>query len=511
MKEKIKKHKSPIIIFILLTFGIIVLSGVFSFLGVQAEYSTINTVTNKLNNNVVQADNILSGSGIKSLVVNTVNDFVNFTPFSMLLIILIGFGILEKSGFLKTGFTLLTQHVKKNTITFMLVFLCLMFSMLGNIGFVVMIPLCALLFKYGKRNPLGGIILAFASLSFGQCVNLFISAIDSNMMSLSTNTARMLDPKYLINPYFKLFVMIVALLLFAFMFTYITEKVIMTKLNKGSEDEIEDIKVSNKELRGLIVGLGVGCLYVVIIAYFIIPGLPLSGLLLDNTATLYVDKLLGANSFFNQGFIFIVTILFILVGFFYGIFAKTIKSSKDVTDSFGASLDGIGNTIVLIFFASIFINVFKMTNIGTVISAFLATVLSSLNFTGVGLIIILFIFAIISGLFNPSTVGAWAIFSGSAVPTFMNASISPEFAQLVFTFGNCALKGLTPLFSFFIIYLAFAQKYDNREGNVFVNSIKNMLPYAACTIVICFVLVVGWYITGLPIGINTLPGVTYAA
>ena len=38
---------------------------------------------------------------------------------------------------------------------------------------------------------------------------------------------------------------------------------------------------------------------------------------------------------------------------------KTIKNNKDVTDSLGHSLDDIGSIIVLIFFASLFINVYE--------------------------------------------------------------------------------------------------------------------------------------------------------
>ena len=46
-----------------------------------------------------------------------------------------------------------------------------------------------------------------------------------------------------------------------------------------------------------------------IFVYNIIPNAPLGGALLDYSQTLYIDKLFGYNSFFNQGFVFVVTIL----------------------------------------------------------------------------------------------------------------------------------------------------------------------------------------------------------
>lgn len=61
---------------------------------------------------------------------------------------------------------------------------------------------------------------------------------------------------------------------------------------------------------------------------------------------------------------------FVILGFFYGIGAKTIKNNKDLCDDLGHSLDGIGKTLVIIFFASTFISIFKSTNIGEVITAF---------------------------------------------------------------------------------------------------------------------------------------------
>ncbi len=61
----------------------------------------------------------------------------------------------------------------------------------------------------------------------------------------------------------------------------------------------------------------------------------------------------GANSLFNKGFIFIVTMLFVIVGYGYGLMTKTIKNSKDVSESLGYSLDGIGSILVLLFFASL--------------------------------------------------------------------------------------------------------------------------------------------------------------
>ena len=164
IKKRIKL--SPVMTFIILTFATIIISGFLNFINVQSEYVTVNKVTNELVNNVIEVKSLFSTSGVKHIVTTAVSGFVNFAPLSTLIIILIGIGILEKSGFMKAFFTMLTRNSKKYTITFILVFMSLIFSLLGDIGFVIMLPIGALLFKYGRRNPLGGIIASFASLSF---------------------------------------------------------------------------------------------------------------------------------------------------------------------------------------------------------------------------------------------------------------------------------------------------------------------------------------------------------
>ena len=74
----------------------------------------------------------------------------------------------------------------------------------------------------------------------------------------------------------------------------------------------EELRLGKREYRGLIFSISAGAIYLLIFIYNIIPGLPFSGNLLDYSQKLYIDKLFGYNSFFNSGFVFVVTILFFL-------------------------------------------------------------------------------------------------------------------------------------------------------------------------------------------------------
>ena len=145
---------------------------------------------------------------------------------------------------------------------------------------------------------------------------------------------------------------------------------------------------------------------------------------------LFRSKLFSYESFFTLGFVFIVALLFILLGLFYGIGAKTINNNKDLVDSMSSSLNGIGKTLLLIFVAASLINIFKQTNIGPTIVAWLSNSIKDSNFTSIPLLIMLFVVSAISTLVLPRSASKWAIIASTAVPAFMNAGLSPEFSQL---------------------------------------------------------------------------------
>ncbi len=502
-KNILKKfHLHPIMSYVLLIVGIIILSGVLSFIGVESSYKTINQFTGTYETNLVSVHSLFSLSGLKYIFTSTIANFVSFAPLSNLIIILIGIGVMEKSNFLNTAFTILTRGSKKYTITFVLVLIGILASVAGDISYAILIPISALLYKYGHRNPLLGIVTIFAALTCGSGLNVFITSIDSSLITLTNIGAQTLDASYSIGVYSFVFIMGASVLLLAFLITMISEKIIAPRLPKN-EEKLKENRITKRELRGLILGLSAGVIYLIIFIYNIIPGLPFSGNLLDNSQALYIDKLFSYNSFFSNGFVFIISMLFVILGLFFGFGAKTIKNNQDFATCLGHSLDDIGKTLVLILFASIFINIFKKSEIGTVIVAAFSNLIASSSFMGLPLIILVFLLSAVSSLFISSSILKWSILSGVTVPVLMNAGISAEFSQVIFRFGESALTGLTPLLASFVIYLAYFEKYSNKTKPIgLFESIKYMVPYSVITAAILLLLIISWFIIGLPIGIG---------
>ena len=234
-----KNKRNPVFVFILLTIGVMLLSFVLSLFNFQAEYSTVNQYTSTIQNNVIQVENLFSFDGIKYILTSTVNNFVNFAPLGNLIIILIGIGVLEKTGLARTFFTLITQSFRKNSITYILILLSIISSLFGDIGFVLLLPIGAMLFKYGHRNPLGGIIASFTGICFGTGINVFLTSIESSLLTLTISSAKVIDSTYEIGIFFQLFIMLVAIITGSILLTRITEKTIMPSLGKYEFDEVE--------------------------------------------------------------------------------------------------------------------------------------------------------------------------------------------------------------------------------------------------------------------------------
>lgn len=503
-KEKIGLH--PVMMLLVLSFVTIVVSGILRFFNVQSTFNKISTVTGDFQVTTEAVNSLFSLRGLKYIFTSTVSNFANFAVLSNLIIILLGIGIMVKSGFLKTIITLMTKKAKKTTVTFALVFICIIASLIGDLSYIILVPLGALLFLYGKRNPMIGIIATFASLTCGNALSLFLTSNDSSMLNMTLANAHLIDSSFNASSWSFILVMLILIIIMSFVLTNITENYVAKKVPKYEfleEEEInEELVLTRKQMRGLLFSLGAGLIYLLIFIYNIIPGLPFSGNLLDYSQSLYIDKLFSYNSFFSNGFVFVVAVFFVILGLFYGIGAKTIKNNKEFIDALGYSLNGIGKVLVMIFAASTFINIFKQSNIGNVIVGALTNIMQNSGFAGLPLVIVLFIFAIIMSLFQPNILFSYNIVSG-VIPRLMNVGISPLFSQLTFRLGSSVALGLTPVYAYFIIYLAYLENYNQSNKPITIGeAVKFQLPYAIVTGIVYLVFIVIWYIIKFPLGIG---------
>ena len=524
-KLKLKKfYFHPITMFIVLSLIIVLCSAILSKFEMQATYNVINTNTNELESKIVAVENLLSFDGMKFIISNAATNFISFAPLGMLLISLIGLGIAEATGFIDTFSKKYLRKLNHIQLTLIIIFIATISSLINEIGYAILIPLVAMMYASIGRNPLTGIVTAFCGVAFGYGVSIFVGSIEVSLMETTSAAAALIDANNHISLTSNLIFIIVASIILTIVGTIIIEKIISPRLGKYKEKEdmskTEELRIidleeeqqhkierERKEKKGLRYALITFLVVVVIFIYMVIPGLPNSGLLLDMKETTYLNQVFGPNSYFQDGFTYMMSLLFLFMGIAYGIGAKSVKNDRDMLEKAGDYFSKIGNIIILIFVVSQFVAIFKKTNISTIITAWLANLIEYLDFSGIPLIIVVLILIAISNLFLTTPSAKWTIFAPVVVPMFMQSNISAQFAQVVMRASDSMTNGITPLLGCFVIYVGYLNIYNFNKNKpmTITRSIKLVTPYCAIICATWLLLVVGWYIIGLPIGPGVYP------
>lgn len=518
---KFKKfNMHPILMFVILTGATLVLSAILSGLGVQTTYNTINPNTLELENNLVTIDNLLNYNGLKYIISNAAKNIAGFSPISNLLLSLIGLAVAYSTGLIDTFTKRITLNINNKILTFIIILLATISSLINDVGYVILIPLSAIIFSANKRSPILGIITAFCGVAFGYGATLFVGSTDVSLISNTTLAARIINEIYHVELTSNLYIMIVSTIILSIVGTIIIEKMIAPKFSKVKikdedyntkeiditkikETEQNKIELELKEKKGLKKALIVSIIFIVLFAYSLIPNLPFSGLLLDMKETTYLNQAFGKNSYFQDGFTYMISLFFVVTGIVYGINAKTIKNSKDLFEKCTTYLSETGIIFVILFFAAQFIAIFKKSNIGTFIVALSANLIKKASFSGIALIIMCMLVIAVCNIFVTTASTKWAILAPVIVPLMMESNISPQFAQYILRAADSMTKGITPLLAYFAVYIGYLNIYNtDKEAITIKKSIKYIMPYCLIISITWILIIVGWYILGAPIGIG---------
>lgn len=527
-KKKIRLKKfylHPVTAFILLTFVVMALSGILSLLQVQATYSSLNTTTGQLETTLVTVENLFSFDGIKYLISNASKNFISFTTLSNLLMALIGLGIAQATGLIDTFIKRVLTKIDNKKITFIIIFLATISSLINDIGYVILIPIAALVFLKNNRNPLAGIIAAFCGVAFGYGVTIFVGSMEVNLISTTESAAKLIDSAYHVALSSNLIIIIITSIILSIIGTMIIEKIIIPKLGRYKDkndlsktieieviesiEEAEQRKLAEEiyEKKGMKYATVAAIIFALFFIYSLIPNLPFSGLLLDMEEYTYLGQVFGSNSYFQDGFTFMVSLFFIITGIAYGLGAKTIKNDKELLVDSSKYMLEVTALIPMVFFATQFIAVFRKTNIATIITAWGANIINNLDFSGIPLIILVVLVLAIINLFNTTPTAKWVILAPIIVPKLMQANISPEFTQFILRATDSMTKGLTPLLSYFVIFVGYLNIYNpNKRRPITIGkALKLITPYCLIISLVWLIIILLWYLTGLPLGVNIYP------
>jgi len=525
--KKINFH--PVSSYVILIFLVMLLSFVLSLFGFQSTYNVINQADLSFQQITVAVRNIFNYDGIKEIISSSAVNFMSFAPLSAFLIAAIGLSICESSGFLEVLFKKVFSKLNSKFITFLIIFLATISTLINEIGFVILIPLAAIIFKLKGRNPLAGICAAFAGVAFGTGTTIFVGSTEVALIPYTTAAARLIDGNYHISLLSNIFIMIISSIILSIVGMIIMEKIIIPKLgkykNKKVLEENNDVEVIDyvddyvqeqtmlgndyKEKRGYKLALIVGLIFIIFFIYSVIPGLPFSGLLLDTNEDTYLKQIFGAHSYFQDGFTYMISLLFLVTGIAYGIGSKKFKSDKDIVNEGINCLQHIGGIVLLIFIASQFISIFRMTNIAAVFTSVMSNFLNNIPFGGIPFLIISFLIIGLTNLFSTGMQTKWIVFSPVVVSVLMKSNITPQFAQFLMRAADSITNGITPLYAYFVIFIGYMNYYNKDKSKPITigRGIRIMMPYFIIISLTWLFILLGWYIIGLPIGPGVFPTV----
>ena len=184
-----------------------------------------------------------------------------------------------------------------------------------------------------------------------------------------------------------------------------------------------------------------------------------------------------------------------------------METSTGVSDSLALGLNDCGFLLLIVFLGSIMISVLEWTGMGDFILCKVVEILSKFQLSGILLLVIFFISMIIVTIFVPSTLTKWSLISPVIVPLFMRANITPDFTQFIFQVADGVGKSITPFFAYYMIMLAFLEKYNTKENNKITvfGTLRLILPTILLFAGLWLLILVGWYIIGLPTGPGIYP------
>ncbi len=181
----------------------------------------------------IAVDNLFSSENIRRLFVEMPETFAAFPPLGLVLVVMLGIGVADKSGLISASLSAFVRSVPDAALTSALVFAGIMSSLAADAGYVVVIPLGAVLFHGAGRHPLAGLAAAFAGVSAGFSANLSLTSLDPLLAGFTQPAAQLIDPTYTVNTTANYYIMIALVPVFIAAGVYVTERIIEPRLGES--------------------------------------------------------------------------------------------------------------------------------------------------------------------------------------------------------------------------------------------------------------------------------------
>jgi aminobenzoyl-glutamate transport protein len=437
--------------------------------------------------------------GLIALGTSLVRNFAAFPPLGLVLVAMLGLGVADHSGFISTSLRSLLGLTPRKLLSPIVIAAGILSHSAVDAGFVLVIPLGALVFAAAGRHPLAGLAAGFAGVSGGFSANPVPSSLDALVQGITQSAVAIVDPARAVNPLCNWWFNGTASVFVLLAGWWITDVVVEPRARRvpidGAGESLELGRLSERERSGLWLGHGLlAVLSLVLVWLCARPNSALRGA--NGSLTAHDAPLMQL----------IVPLLFLaglVSGVAYGWRTGRYRSHRDVMVAFTKSMEGMASYLVMAFFAAQFIAVFLQSNLGALVATRGAQALRALELspqlTALGVI------AISAGvnLLIGSCSAKWALLAPVLVPMGMQLGLSPELVQGAYRIGDSTTNIITPLMPYFPLVVTYCQRHCKSCGIGTLSAL--MLPYASIFLTLWSALLLLFWQLGIPLG----PGAPY--
>ncbi|WP_096084942.1 AbgT family transporter [Agaribacterium haliotis] len=471
----------PTLLFIYLSVAVALLSALMAGLNASA--------THPSSGEVIHARNLISADGLRYVLGATVSNFVNFAPVGSVLLAVLGIGIAEHSGLISAVLRRSVLRAPERLVTFAVVLCSVLSSIALDTGYVVLIPLAAIIFQALGRNPLAGIVAAFAGVSGGFSANIIVGPLDAVLSGISTEAAQLMQADYEVSVTANYYFIFVSTFLIAAVGTFVTEKVVVRWLPDAEEQQQKKIDKIPGESTALKAVTIFSLIFFALLLYLTVPE---HAILRDAKS----GSLL--RSPFMNGIVVIISLYAGLAGLVFAKFSKQHWQGSFLVEAMEKHMATMTGYLVLMFFAAQFVNYFGWSQLGVISAIQGAELITQLQLPKAVLLVLFIFLAALINLFVGSASAKWALIAPIFVPMFFLLGIAPEATQMAYRIGDSCTNIITPLMPYFGVVIAVAQQYRKDIG--IGTLISLMLPYSILFLIAWSLMLALWISFALPLG-----------
>ncbi|MGL6130745.1 MAG: AbgT family transporter, partial [Fusobacteriaceae bacterium] len=440
--------------------------------------------------------NLFGREEVRKFLANFIKTYVSFPPLGLTVIMMIGVGVMEQSGFLSSLIRRLVLGAPSYIVTATLAFVGINANLASDAGLLLTPTIGAVVFKALGKNPWIGIITGYAAASGGLCANLFITNLDVILAGITESAAKSMNLPGTIHPLINWFFMLTMTFVLTFTISLVSEK-ILTKVIGEEGDEIESDEekqydLTEDEKKGLRYSGITFVAYMIVMLFLSLP---------KNSFFKNIDGGFLPKSPLLDSVLPIIFMMFVVCGAAYGIGSKTITKMVDIPTMMSKQAKTLSGILVTMLPASLFVYLFASSKLAPILAVKGAELIKTLNPSGIVLIFTLILMCAVLNLFMGSSSAKWMIIAPIFVPLFAMLGFSPAMTQVAYRIGDSSSNIISPIAGAvpFILGLLEQYKTKNNSRKVGVGTMIALeLPFSIALMLVQTTVLILFYTFDIP-------------